>query len=212
MCLSRLGAASNSQAVRGPGNLLGKLESYQRGFNWNIPFKCRRLKPWFDFFQRISEEWKSRQILIFWGYMLRKCQGAPWSLITPCICQLPSSWPCHGWDSSHWLPADYSLLSSSVYEILQARILEWVVVSFSRDWTWVSCIAGSFFTVWDTREAILPLWWTSVSSVTQSCPTPQNCLNPAGPGVGCAVKNEGFNLLWRTVIKHSQFILILFNP
>ena len=159
-------------------------------------------------------EYKSWQIFVFFllGYMLRKFQGDPWSLITPCICQLPSSWPCHGWDSSHWLPADYSLLSSSVYEILQARILEWVVVSFSRDWTWVSCIAGSFFTVWDTREAILPLWWTSVSSVTQSCPTPQNCLNPAGPGVGCAVKNEGFNLLWRTVIKHSQFILILFNP
>ena len=158
-------------------------------------------------------EYKSWQIFVFLlGYMLRKFQGDPWSLITTFVCQLPSSWPCHGWDSSHWLPADYSLLSSSVYEILQARILEWVVVSFSRDWTWVSCIAGSFFTVWDTREAILPLWWTSVSSVTQSCPTPQNCLNPAGPGVGCAVKNEGFNLLWRTVIKHSQFILILFNP
>ena len=42
--------------------------------------------------------------------------------------------------------------SSSVHGILQARILEWVAISFSRgssrprNWTWVSCIAGRFFT------------------------------------------------------------------
>ena len=48
---------------------------------------------------------------------------------------------------------------SSVHEILQARILEWVAISFSkessqpRDWTRVACIAGRFFMVWATREA-----------------------------------------------------------
>ena len=47
----------------------------------------------------------------------------------------------------------------SVHGILQARILEWVAIPFSREsswprnWTWVSCIAGRFFTVWATREA-----------------------------------------------------------
>ena len=41
---------------------------------------------------------------------------------------------------------------SSVRRTLQARILEWVAISFSRgssrprDQTWVSCIAGRFFT------------------------------------------------------------------
>ena len=30
-------------------------------------------------------------------------------------------------------PVDYSLPGSSVYGILQARILEWVAISFSRD-------------------------------------------------------------------------------
>ena len=41
---------------------------------------------------------------------------------------------------------------------LQARILEWVAISFSRgssqprDQTLVSCIAGRFFTFWATRE------------------------------------------------------------
>ena len=53
---------------------------------------------------------------------------------------------------------DYSLPGSSVHEILQARILEWVAISFSRvstqprDQTWVSCIAGRFFTNWATKE------------------------------------------------------------
>ena len=50
-----------------------------------------------------------------------------------------------------------SLPSSSVHGILQARILEWVVISFLRgssqlrDWTLVSSIAGKFFTDWATR-------------------------------------------------------------
>ena len=44
--------------------------------------------------------------------------------------------------------------------ILQARILEWVAMSFSRessqprDWTQVSSIAGRFFTIWATRKAL----------------------------------------------------------
>ena len=52
-----------------------------------------------------------------------------------------------------------SLLCSFVHGILQARILEWVTVSFSRgssrprNPTWVSCIAGRFFTDWAMREA-----------------------------------------------------------
>ena len=47
----------------------------------------------------------------------------------------------------------------SIHGIFQARVLEWVAISFSRrssrprDWTWVSCIAGRRFTLWATREA-----------------------------------------------------------
>ena len=56
-------------------------------------------------------------------------------------------------------PVDCSLPSSSVHGILQARILEWVAISFSRgsswprDRTWVSCIGGRSFNLWATREA-----------------------------------------------------------
>ena len=54
---------------------------------------------------------------------------------------------------------DYSPPGSSVHGILQARILEWGAIPFSRessqpkDQTQVSHIAGGFFTVWATREA-----------------------------------------------------------
>ena len=52
-----------------------------------------------------------------------------------------------------------SLFPLSVYGILQARILKWVAIPFSRgssqprDRTQVSHIAGRFFTSWATREA-----------------------------------------------------------
>ena len=61
-----------------------------------------------------------------------------------------------------WEPMDCSLPESSVYGILQARIMEWVAIHFYRGSSWptdrtqVSCIAGIFFTVWATREA--PRW------------------------------------------------------
>ena len=55
-------------------------------------------------------------------------------------------------------PMDCSPPGSSVHGTLQARIMEWVDISFSRgpspskDRTPVFCIAGSFFTDQATRE------------------------------------------------------------
>ena len=63
------------------------------------------------------------------------------------------------WDSMNYSPPD-----SSVHGISQARILEWVAISFfrgafqSRDKTQVSCFAGRFLTVWATREALLCIY------------------------------------------------------
>ena len=54
---------------------------------------------------------------------------------------------------------DYSPPSFSVHGISQARILEWVAISFSRefsqlrDWTLVSCIGRQILYHWATREA-----------------------------------------------------------
>ena len=64
---------------------------------------------------------------------------------------------------------DCSLLGSSVHGILQARILEWVAISFSRgsswarDRTWVFCIGGRCFNLWATREA--PSMWDECNCV-----------------------------------------------
>ena len=55
-------------------------------------------------------------------------------------------------------PVDCSPPGSSVHGILQARILEWVAISFSRgssqprDRTPVSRIVGRCFNLWATRE------------------------------------------------------------
>ena len=52
---------------------------------------------------------------------------------------------------------DCSLPGSSIHGIFQARVLEWVAISFSRGssgprgWIQVSCVAGRHFTVWATN-------------------------------------------------------------
>ena len=70
-------------------------------------------------------------------------------------------------------PMDFSLPGSSVHGIFQARVLEWVAISFSRgsspqDRTQVSHIAGGRFTAWATREAL-----KVKVKVSQLCPTLQ---------------------------------------
>ena len=60
-------------------------------------------------------------------------------------------------------PMDCSPLGSFVHGIFQARILEWIAISFSRgssqprDLTQICCIAGRLFTIWATREPML-IW------------------------------------------------------
>ena len=55
-------------------------------------------------------------------------------------------------------PMDCSLPGSSVHGIFQAKVLEWLAISFSRgscrprDRTLLSLIAGRCFTIWATRE------------------------------------------------------------
>ena len=58
-------------------------------------------------------------------------------------------------------PMDGSLPRSSIHGIFQAKVREWVAISFSRgssqprDQTWVSHIVGRHFTIWATREVML---------------------------------------------------------
>ena len=97
--------------------------------------------------QRCTGRWSSRSLwrTACWEVCTRMCMRAcAWVLSHSVI-----SDSCNPWT----VPP-----SSSVHSIFQARILEWVVISFSRafspprDQTWVSWIAGRFFTIWTTRE------------------------------------------------------------
>ena len=80
------------------------------------------------------------------------------SLYFPSLCEVAQSYPtlCN--------PMDCSLSGSSIHGIFQARVLEWIAISFSRgspqarNRTRVSRIAGKRFTVWATRETLFPLW------------------------------------------------------
>ena len=95
-------------------------------------------------------------------------------------------------------PMDCSLPGSSVHGILQARIIKWVDISFSRgscqprDQTLVSFIADRFFTVWANREVCIYILMFNSSTVSISlwphglqharfpCPSlpPRACSNP----------------------------------
>ena len=73
-------------------------------------------------------------------------------------------------------PMDYSPPGPTVPGLLQAGILEWVAIPFSRasswprDQTWVSYIASRFFTIWATKETqvqvcIVEFFSTNIFSV-----------------------------------------------
>ena len=90
-------------------------------------------------------------------------------------------------------PMDCSLLGLSIRGILQARILEWVAISFSkrsfqpRDRTQAPRIAGRRFTIWATGEAHL--------KENKTKPFP-----PPGPQV--------FPLCWRKIIIDSGIMAL----
>ena len=88
---------------------------------------------------------------------------------------------------------DCSPPGSSIHGILQARILEWVAVPFSRgssqprDWTQVSHTAGRFFTICTTGEGlssglpVLPLATVSWRTIL----FPEEMVNLWPPCLGC---------------------------
>ena len=102
-----------------------------------VPLMQKFLPDFFFFLTGLLEIFKHR-IILYWceGEVAQSC---------PTLCDL----------------VDWSLLGSSVHVsgLLQARILEWVAISFSRGSSWprhrngVSSIADRCFTLWATREA-----------------------------------------------------------
>ena len=89
---------------------------------------------------------------------------------------------------------DYSPPGSSVHGILQARILEWVVIPFSRGSSWhrhptqVSYISGRFFTLWATGKPkegwAVKNWCFQIVVLEKTLESPLDCktepVNPEG--------------------------------
>ena len=94
----------------------------------------------------VTEKEQAGMLLGCWQYSV-SCPGMWWKVKVLATQSCP-------------ILCDCSPPSSSVQGILQARILEWVAIPFSRgsswprDRAWVSCLACSFFTVWATGEAV----------------------------------------------------------
>ena len=83
-------------------------------------------------------------------------------------------------------PMDFNLPCSSIHGLFQARVLEWVAISFSRgtsqprNRTWVSHIVGRCFTIWTTRW-ILNHWHTREVPILflMGKPEPSNIIQSA---------------------------------
>ena len=116
------------------------------------------------------------QLFVWWRVAIVSVWTIGLSIVTKSFPDLATPWT----EGVHEQP----LLGSSVHGILQARILEWVAISFSRGSSWprnlglnpVSYIAGRFFTDWAMREA-LDHWIDGPMDMFLFC---HHCI---GPGV-----------------------------
>ena len=92
-------------------------------------------------------------------------------------------------------PMDCSLSGSFVHGVFQARVLEWIAISFSRGSSQsrnrTRRIAGRCFTVWATREAIdMDPPWVYILNLLSTSPSPYHpsgssqCTSPEHP-VSC---------------------------
>ena len=114
-----------------------------------------------------------------------------------CVCySLSRVWLCD--------PMNFGPSGSCVHGILQARVLEWVVNPFSRgsswprDWTWISCTVGRFFTIGAPREAPAYEW---VQFVCKSNTEPRYPTNTIGYIV---LHCNSFIMLFTQVIHKKQ--------
>ena len=85
-------------------------------------------------------------------------------VLRPGMCYKLVAWSCPTLCNS----MDCNPPGSSVHGILQATVLEWVAISFSRGSsqprgrTPIPCIADRFFTIWATGEALRPGAWSQL--------------------------------------------------
>ena len=133
-------------------------------------------------------------------------------------------------------PMACSPSGSSVHGLLQARILKWVAISFSRrsspprDWTWVSCLAAaaaakslqSCPTLWDPIDGAhqaSPSLGFSRQEHWSGLPFPspmhesesevsQSCLTPSDP-IDCSSQGPSFHGIFQARV--MEWVAIAFS-
>ena len=123
-----------------------------------------------------------------------------------CVCGVLVAQPC----LTLCGPMACTQTRSSVHGLLQARILEWVAIPFSRgsfwprDKTQVSSIASRFLTIWATRLNHLLLPWSSKTASVSS-----NFLRvvdyKADPKLLCNIHLFSHECFWVPVLLFTYF-------
>ena len=140
-------------------DLLIELPAVDIGHSWQEEYRtvpdssvCFIFFPTTSIYSSLNSDWKQKKVCT------KSLQSCPlfvtlWT-VAVCVRVLVAQSCLTLWD-----PMDYSP-PGSVHGILQAKILKWVAIPFSRgfsrprDQTRVSCITGRFFTSQATRAAM----------------------------------------------------------
>ena len=134
-------------------------ESHGRGASWAAIYGVAQSRTWLSDSTELNWTSMGSSLPMNWAHVSYigrwiLCHWATWeALIYPLKVEVKSCPTLRD-------PMDCSLPGSSAHGIFQARVLEWLAISFSRgssqpmDQTQVSHIVGRCFTVWATREVL----------------------------------------------------------
>ena len=113
-----------------------------------------------------------------------------------------------------WDCVDCSPPGSFVHGILQARILEWAAISFCRgssqprDWNWVSCIAGRFYTLWATREADTAYLQGKLIRIKKTFKGSSPLANPNSISGDLSQEFKRYKVFWTKMFISLLFIIV----
>ena len=156
-----------------------EMATHSSSLAWEIPWTEEPGRLQFMGSQRVRHDWVTEHIeplLPFFASILHLQVPLPPHFISASVAH-SSPTLCD--------PMDYIPPCSLVHRILLARTQAWVPISLSRgspqprDWTWVSCITGRFFTVWATSSVqfshsvvSVSLWPHELQHTRPPCPLP----------------------------------------
>ena len=120
----------------------------------------------------------------FWGTCSGNTRGKTWGL-TRLAHQASATWPCHGWDSSHWLLAflegrnDFLIIFEYPSTAVLSNSTE---ISHSVLWWILFLIKWDQIKIQWMKKEMNMIRRMCYCSVTKLCPTLYNSMNCSRPG------------------------------